>query len=113
MYTANTMASCIEAMGMSLPYSSTNPATDDSKQKECKQAAHYIKTLLEKDIKPSDIMTPKSFENALVVLMALGGSTNAVIHLIAIAKAVGVKLGLEDFQRVSDKVPFIADLKPR
>jgi dihydroxy-acid dehydratase len=112
MYTANTMASCIEAMGMSLPYSSSNPATDSSKENECKQAAIAMKTLLEKDIKPSDIMTRDAFENAMVLLMALGGSTNAVLHLLAIARAIGIPLTLNDFQKTSDRIPFIADLKP-
>lgn len=113
MYTANTMASCIEALGMSLPYSSSTPAQSPLKLAECKEAGRAIKNLLEKDIKPSDIMTKAAFENAMVVLMALGGSTNAVLHLIAMARAIGVPLDIDDFQRVSDKTPFIADLKPR
>lgn len=112
MYTANTMSSAIEALGMSLPYSSSNPALSKEKSEECKQAAKAIYHLLEKDIKPRDIMTFKAFENAITVVMALGGSTNAVLHLIAMAKAVGVKLTQEDFQRISDKTPLIADLKP-
>ena len=112
MYTANTMASAIEAMGMTLPYSSSTPAESEGKLKECQQAGKTIRYLIENDIKPRDIMTKKSFENAITVIIALGGSTNAVLHLIAMAKAVGVPLGLEDFQQVSDRVPFLADLKP-
>ncbi len=112
MYTANTMACAIEALGMSLPYSSSNPATDPSKMEECLQAGAAIRHLLEKDIKPSDIMTRDAFENAMVMVMALGGSTNAVLHLIAMARTVGVELGVDDFQAVSDRVPYIADLKP-
>lgn len=112
MYTANTMSSAIEALGMSLPYSSSNPATSQEKENECKAAGKAIRVLLKKNILPKDIMTEKAFENAMTIIMALGGSTNAVIHLIAIAKAVGVKLTIDDFQRVSDKTPFIADLKP-
>src|SRR5690242_7468677 len=112
MYTANTMASAIEAMGMSLPYSSSNPALSEEKQKECSAAGKYIRLLLEKDIKPRDIMTFRAFENAMVTVMALGGSTNAVLHLIAMARSVGVKLTQEDFQRVSDKIPMLADFKP-
>lgn len=112
MYTANTMASAIEALGMSLPYSSSIPAVDDQKADECLRAGEAIKLLLEKDIKPSDIMTRAAFENAMVVVMATGGSTNAVLHLIAIARSVGVELGLKDFQAVSDHIPFICDLKP-
>ncbi|HCU24033.1 MAG TPA: dihydroxy-acid dehydratase, partial [Deltaproteobacteria bacterium] len=108
----NTMASAIETLGMSLPYSSSHPATSPEKQTECRQVGAAIRVLLEKDLKPRDIMTPQAFENAMTVVMALGGSTNAVLHLIAIAKAAGVKLGIDDFQKVSDKVPFIADLKP-
>lgn len=107
------MASCIEALGMSLPYSSSYPATGGLKERECKEAGKAIKLLLEKDIKPSDIMTREAFENALVLLMAMGGSTNAVLHLIAMARAVGVPLTIDDFQTVSDRIPFIADLKPR
>lgn len=112
MYTANTMASAIEALGMSLPYSSSTPAVDPAKLEECFQAGAVIRVLLEKDIKPRDIMTRAAFENSMVVVMALGGSTNAVLHLIAMAKAVGVKLTIDDFQKVSDRVPFLADLKP-
>ncbi|MVT10178.1 dihydroxy-acid dehydratase [Chitinophaga tropicalis] len=112
MYTANTMSSAIEAMGMSLPYSSSSPAKSKEKQQECEEAGKYIRLLLEKDIKPRDIMTFEAFENAATVVMALGGSTNAVLHLIAIAKSVDIKFTLNDFQRISDKTPFIADLKP-
>ena len=112
MYTANTMASAIEALGMSLPYSSSNPALSPEKQKECEQAGKAIRNLLEQDIKPSDIMTRKAFENAIRVLMVLGGSTNAVLHLIAMAKSVEVLLTQDDFQDLSDITPLIADLKP-
>lgn len=112
MYTANTMASAIEALGMSLPYSSSNPALSDEKKKECLEAGKAIKLLLEKDIKPSDIMTRKAFENAMTVIMVLGGSTNAVLHLIAMAKAVNVSLSQDDFQMISDRVPVLADFKP-
>ena len=112
MYTANTMASAIEAMGMSLPYSSSFPALSSEKRQECLEAGKYIRILLEKDIKPSDIMTRKAFHNALVTVMVLGGSTNAVLHLIAMAKSVGIKLELSDFQKVSDETSVIADLKP-
>jgi dihydroxy-acid dehydratase len=112
MYTANTMASAIEALGMSLPYSSSTPAVDVGKAEECKRAGAAVEKLLELDLKPSDIMTRAAFENAMVVVMALGGSTNAVLHLIAMARAVGVPLTLDDFQKVSDRVPFLADLKP-
>jgi dihydroxy-acid dehydratase len=112
MYTANTMATAIEALGMSLPYSSSIPAEDRAKLDECFNAGAAIRTLLERDIKPRDIMTREAFENAMVIVMALGGSTNAVLHLIAMARAVDVKLSIDDFQRVSDRVPFIADLKP-
>jgi dihydroxy-acid dehydratase len=112
MYTANTMASAIEALGMSLPYSSSYPAESDEKNDECVRAGQAIRILLEKDIKPSDIMTRHAFENAMVVVMALGGSTNAVLHLIAMSRAVGVNLTLDDFQAVSDRVPLLADLKP-
>jgi len=112
MYTANTMASAIEAMGMSLPYSSSTPAEDPKKQEECLRAGEAIKRLLEKDIKPRDIMTREAFENAMVTIMALGGSTNAVLHLVAMARAVDVPLTIDDFQTVSDRVPFLADLKP-
>nr|MCU0937224.1 dihydroxy-acid dehydratase [Gammaproteobacteria bacterium] len=112
MYTANTMASAIEALGMSLPYSASTPAVDLGKLDECFTAGEAIRNLLDRDIKPRDIMTRAAFENAMVVLMALGGSTNAVLHLIAMARSVGVPLGIDDFQAVSDRVPFIADLKP-
>ena len=112
MYTANTMASAIEALGMSLPYSSSTPAVEPGKREECFQAGAAMRVLLEKDIKPRDIMTRTAFENAMVIVMALGGSTNAVLHLIAMARAVGVKLVIDDFQKVSDRVPFLADLKP-
>jgi dihydroxy-acid dehydratase len=112
MYTANTMSSAIEALGMSLPYSSSNPALSPEKQKECETAGIAIRYLLEKDIKPRDIMTREAFENALVVVMALGGSTNAVLHLIAMAKSVDIDLSQDDVQAVSDRIPFIADLKP-
>ena len=112
MYTANTMASGIEALGMSLPYSSSYPAVSEEKAQECRDAAAAVRVLLEKDIKPRDIMTREAFENAMVVVMALGGSTNAVLHFIAIARSVGIDLTIDDFQAVSDRVPFIADLKP-
>src|SRR5262245_10006515 len=112
MYTANTMASAIETLGMSLPYSSSNPALSEEKKKECEDAGIAIRLLLEKDIKPSDIMTRKAFENAVTVVMVLGGSTNAVLHLIAMAKSVGVPLTQDDFQTISDKVPVLADFKP-
>jgi len=112
MYTANTMASAIEAMGMSLPYSSSTPAIDPKKLEECLNAGAAIRNLLEKNITPRDIMTRDAFENAMVIIMALGGSTNAVLHLIAMARAVDVDLTIDDFQKVSDRIPFIADLKP-
>ena len=112
MYTANTMASAIEALGMSLPNSSSNPALSEEKQKECAAVGAAIKLLLEKDIKPRDIMTRKAFENAITVIMVLGGSTNAVLHLIAMAKSVGVELTQDDFQKISDKIPVLADFKP-
>ena len=112
MYTANTMASAIEALGMSLPYSSSTPAEDPRKQEECARAGVAVRNLLELDLKPSQIMTREAFENAMVVVSVLGGSTNAVLHLIAMAKSVGVSLGIDDFQAVSDRVPFLADLKP-
>ena len=112
MYTANTMASAIETMGMSLPYSSSTPATDPGKIEECLRAGQAIKILLEKDLKPRDIMTRQAFENAMVVVMALGGSTNAVLHLIAMARSVEIDLTIDDFQTVSDRIPYIADLKP-
>ncbi|MBP6470533.1 MAG: dihydroxy-acid dehydratase [Chloroflexi bacterium] len=112
MYTANTMASAIEALGMSLPYSASYPAESPDKLDECVRAGAAMRLLLERDIKPSDIMTREAFENAMVVVMALGGSTNAVLHLIAMAKTGGVNLTIDDFQVVSDRVPFLADLKP-
>ena len=112
MYTANTMASAIEAMGMSLPYSSSTPAVDLAKQEECFNAGEAIKRLLEKDIKPRDIMTRDAFENAMVLVTILGGSTNAVLHLLAMARAVNVELTINDFQLVSDRTPYVADLKP-
>ncbi len=112
MYTANTMASAIEALGMTLPYSSSIPAEDPLKKDECRAAGRAIRNLLEIDLKPRDIMTRAAFENAMVLVTALGGSTNAVLHLIAMAHACGIKLTLEDFQAVSDRTPFLADLKP-
>jgi dihydroxy-acid dehydratase len=112
MYTANTMASAIEAMGMSLPYSSSNPALSEEKRKECVDAGKAIRILLEKDIKPKDIITRKAFENAITLIMVLGGSTNAVLHLLAMAKSVGVTLSQDDFQRISDRTPVLADFKP-
>ena len=112
MYTANTMASAIEALGMSLPYSSSTPATDPLKLDECFRSGAAIKTLLERDIKPRDIMTREAFENAMVIVSVLGGSTNAVLHLIAMARAAGVKLTIDDFQSVSNRAPLLADFKP-
>ena len=112
MYTANTMASAIEALGMSLPNSSSNPALSKEKQKECDAAGAAIKILLEKNITPKAIMTKKAFENAITVIMVLGGSTNAVLHLIAMARSVDVDLSQDDFQRISDKIPVLADFKP-
>ncbi|GIW99536.1 MAG: dihydroxy-acid dehydratase [Pirellulaceae bacterium] len=112
MYTANTMATAIEALGMALPYSASIPAEDPAKIDECHRAAQAILRLLELDLKPRDIMTREAFENAMTVVVALGGSTNAVLHLIAMARSVGVELTLDDFQAVSDRVPYIADLKP-
>ena len=112
MYTANTMAAAIEALGMSLPYSSSNPAISEDKKNECLAAGAAIRLLLEKDIKPRDIMTRKAFENAITTIMVLGGSTNAVLHLIAMAKSVDVPLTQDDFQTISDKIPVLADFKP-
>ena len=112
MYTANTMASAIEALGKSLPYSSSNPALSEEKKTECINAGKAIKILLEKDIKPSDIMTRKAFENAIAIVMILGGSTNAVLHLLAMAKSIDIPLTLNDFQEISDKTPVLADFKP-
>jgi dihydroxy-acid dehydratase len=112
MYTANTMASAIEALGMSLPYSASIPAEDPDKLDECVQAGKAIRLLLERDIKPRDIMTRAAFENAMVVVMAVGGSTNAVLHLLAMARSVDVPLTIDDFQAVSQRVPYLADLKP-
>jgi dihydroxy-acid dehydratase len=112
MYTANTMAVAIEALGMSLPYSSSTPATDPAKLDECSRAGATIRGLLERDLKPRDIMTRDAFENAMVLVTVLGGSTNAVLHLIAMARSVGLALTLDDFQAVSDRTPFLADLKP-
>ncbi|UQD56978.1 dihydroxy-acid dehydratase [Flavobacterium sp. K5-23] len=112
MYTANTMSSAIEALGMSLPYSSSNPALSEEKKKECLDAGKAIKILLEKDIKPKDIMTRKAFENAITMVAVLGGSTNAVMHLIAMAHSVDIEITLKDFQVISDKTPLLANLKP-
>jgi dihydroxy-acid dehydratase len=112
MYTANTMASAIEALGMSLPYSSSTPAEDPRKLQECRAAGAAVHRLLELDLKPRDIMTRQAFENAMVTVIALGGSTNVVLHLIAMARAVGVPLTLDDFQAVSDRTPMLADFKP-
>ncbi|MBS0001268.1 MAG: dihydroxy-acid dehydratase [Cyclobacteriaceae bacterium] len=112
MYTANTMASAIEALGMSLPYSSSNPAVSPDKSLECEHIGKAISNLLENDIKPRDIMTRQAFDNAITLVMVLGGSTNAVLHLIAMAHAAGISLTLDDFQRISDKTPYISDLKP-
>lgn len=112
MYTANTMAAAIEALGMSLPYSSSNPALSEEKQQECRDAGKAIRLLFEKNIKPSDIMTRRAFENAITVIMVLGGSTNAVLHLVAMAKSVGVALTPDDFQTISNRIPVLADFKP-
>lgn len=112
MYTANTMASAIEALGMSLPYSSSTPAVDPQKTEECIRAGAAVKNLLEQDLKPRDIMTRAAFENAMVLVTVLGGSTNAVLHLIAMARAVDVTVDIDDFQAVSDRTPYLADLKP-
>ena len=112
MYTANTMASAVEALGMSIPGSSSTPAVNDYKETECRQAGELVVTLLEKDIYPRDIMTKEAFENAITVVMALGGSTNAFLHLTAMAHSAGVDLSLDDFERVRERVPYIADMKP-
>ncbi len=112
MYTANTMASAIEALGMSLPYSASIPAEDPAKKDECDRAAVAIRNLLEMDLKPRDIMTREAFENAMTIVVALGGSTNAVLHLLAMARSVNVPLSLQDFQNTSNRVPYLADLKP-
>jgi dihydroxy-acid dehydratase len=112
MYTANTMAVAIEALGLTLPYSSSLPAEDAGKADECRRAGSTVRMLLERDLKPRDILSPRAFENAMTMVMALGGSTNAVLHLLAIARAAGVPLALADFQRASDRVPLLADLKP-
>jgi len=112
MYTANTMATAIETLGLALPYDSSSPAVSDEKFRECLQIGKAMRRLLELDIKPRDILTRKAFENAITITMVLGGSTNAVIHLIAMAKAAGTPLTLDDFQTISDKTPFLADLKP-
>ncbi len=112
MYTANTMASAIEALGMALPYNSSNPANSSEKSIECVNVGAAIKNLLEKDIKPRDIMTRKSFENAIRLITVLGGSTNAVMHLIAMAKSVDISLTIDDIQKLGDRTPFLADLKP-
>ncbi len=112
MYTANTMSSAIETLGMSLPYSSSNPAMSEEKRNECLNVGDAIYHLLENDIKPSDIMTKAAFENAITIIMVLGGSTNAVMHLIAMAKTLDVDLDIDDFQRISDRTPYLADLKP-
>jgi dihydroxy-acid dehydratase len=112
MYTANTMAVAIEALGLTLPYSSSLPAEDPGKADECRRAGAAVRVLLEHDLKPLDILTKRSFENALAMVMAVGGSTNAVLHLLAIAKAARIPLSLDDFQKASDRVPLLADLKP-
>ncbi|MGG8495415.1 dihydroxy-acid dehydratase [Tenacibaculum sp. TC6] len=112
MYTANTMASAIEALGMSLPYNSSNPAISNEKEEESVRAGEAVRLLIEKDIKPTDIVTKKSLENAIRLVTVMGGSTNAVIHFLAIAKAAKVEFTLQDFQRISDETPFLADLKP-
>lgn len=112
MFTANTMAVAIEALGLSLPYSSSLPADESAKADECRRAGMAIRTLLERDLKPLDILTRSAFENAMVMIMAVGGSTNAVLHLLAIARAAGISLTLDDFQRVSDRVPLLGDLRP-
>ena len=112
MYTANTMASAIEALGMSLPFSSSNPAVSKEKIEDCKAVGAAIRQLVEKDLKPLEIVTKKSLENALRLIAVLGGSTNAVLHFLAIAHAANINLTLDDFQKISDETPFLADLKP-
>lgn len=112
MYTANTMSSAMEALGMSLPGSSSNPATSKEKEEDCEAAGHALYNLMEKEIYPKDIMTKEAFENAITVVMALGGSTNAVLHLLAIARSIDVDLTIDDFTRIQEKTPHIADLKP-
>ena len=112
MYTANTMASAIEALGMALPYNSSNPAVSENKKQECFNVGEALKLLIEKDIKPSDIVTVKSLENAIRLIAVLGGSTNAVLHFLAIAKAAKIKFTIDDFQKIMDKTPFLANLKP-
>jgi dihydroxy-acid dehydratase len=112
MYTANTMAVAIEALGLSLPYSSSLPAEDPGKAEECRRVGAAIHQLIERDLKPLDILSPKAFENAMVMVMALGGSTNAVLHLLAMAHAAGIDLTIDDFQKVSDRVPLLANMKP-
>jgi len=112
MFTANTMAMAIETIGLTLPGSSSNPADSPAKMRECAKAAEAIKICMEKNIRPRDLLTKKAFENAMVMMMALGGSTNGVLHYLAMARTAGVDLTLDDFQRVSDKIPFIANLKP-
>ena len=112
MYTANTMASAIEALGMSLPFNSSNPATSQNKIDECKEIGNSIKSLIENDIKPLDIVTLKSLENALRLVTVLGGSTNAVLHFLAIAKAANIDISIDYFQQISDSTPFLANLKP-
>ncbi len=112
MYTANTMASAIEALGLSVPYSSSNPALSTKKKEECENAGNYLRVLLEKDLKPSDILTKRSFENALTVVVVLGGSTNAVLHLIAMAKTANIDFTMEDITRINEKTPVLANLKP-
>lgn len=112
MYTANTMSSAIEALGLSLPSNSSNPAVSDAKRMESHSIAASMLNLIQKDIKPRDILTPEAFENAMTLIMILGGSTNAVLHLIAMAKAANIELTIDDFQRISDRTPFLADLKP-
>ena len=112
MYTANTMSSAIEALGLAMPYNSSNPAVSEAKELECIKTGQAIRTLLENDLKPSDILTKKSFENAITLITALGGSTNAVLHFLAIADAAGIDWTLDDFQRISNQTPFLADLKP-